>query len=960
MTLIFLIFDNTGRQRFVSIPTRTAIKMSKVEISRNCVCWSRCKTFSIHLKTFRQNINSPALDWIQTDGSGAYRYGYSTGDKGRHYHVQSATPDNTVSGKFGYKDPGTGKDLQTTYTAGRRGFRARGPHIARRMDLSQTRPPFSRPVDDGKYHPEYDNIFDPNEDRGYDFTYRTSNHIKEEHANRVGDVQGRYSYLDDIGIRHNVHYTAGSRTGFVVSNPVPDTFAQARGGPLYYVGKSGGSKVRGFSAFQKDLNGAYRFLASGPDHKRSEISDSFGNRKGIYTYLDDKGIQHTVEYIAGPKIGYKVINNKKGVNYNPIFPFFPDTPTVLPLFPLPSNPGSSGFSTTATPITTPDTFPSVTSGGSTGFSTPSSSGLTNDGFGGSRPSVGISPSGSLGGGNAGPSDFGSGSNEDFGNSNSGETGFGFGNAGNKGSGFGNGNSGSGESGEDSGGFGDGNEGSSFGSGGVGSGGFGGNKGNKGFGGGNGSGGFGGGSGSGGFGGNKGNKGFGGGSGSGGFGGNKGNKGFGGGSGSGGFGGDSGSGEFGGDSGSGGFGDGGGSGGFGGNSGSGGFDGGSGGFGSGSGGFGSGSGNAGSNKGNKGGNRNNKNKNDGNYGGNIKGGGKGNSFGVNSGSGGNNNFGGGSTNFGIGGGGNSFSSTKPKPINKKPPSNLFTPSENPFSAFGTSDKFGQSGGKFPSSTFSPSPTSSSSSSSFGSKNKNKIDSVSPTWSYDFDYFFSDPSTSNKDWSKPIKGGSQKPSSTPKPSGGDSFSGFSPSPFPEVNIEGSSSFGGGGLSTAESGTGLKPSPVGGTIHKNVTSIEIGQMPLSGSSLDTSSGDDKEEREGGGSGGGSGSGEEAFFTTGSKQDSSKQHHHHYKGHKGLSFPSRGTVKFKGIKTNDWHKITEEDGYISIPPGVAVRAHVQSLDIVPFHKKYLSPGEALHHHHHHHDHPHDHDGDKSDEKEI
>ena len=45
---------------------------------------------------------------------------------------------------YRYKDPGTGKDLQTTYTAGRRGFRARGPHIARRMDLSQTRPPFSR------------------------------------------------------------------------------------------------------------------------------------------------------------------------------------------------------------------------------------------------------------------------------------------------------------------------------------------------------------------------------------------------------------------------------------------------------------------------------------------------------------------------------------------------------------------------------------------------------------------------------------------------------------------------------------------------------------------------------------------------------------------------------------------------------------------------------------------------
>lgn len=43
-----------------------------------------------------------------------------------------------------YKDPATGRDLQTTYTAGKRGFRARGPHIARRMDLSQAKGPFSR------------------------------------------------------------------------------------------------------------------------------------------------------------------------------------------------------------------------------------------------------------------------------------------------------------------------------------------------------------------------------------------------------------------------------------------------------------------------------------------------------------------------------------------------------------------------------------------------------------------------------------------------------------------------------------------------------------------------------------------------------------------------------------------------------------------------------------------------
>lgn len=48
-----------------------------------------------------------------------------------------------------------------------------------------------RPNNDGKYIPELDNVFDPNEDRGYDFSYRTPTQVKEEHADRNGDVQGR-------------------------------------------------------------------------------------------------------------------------------------------------------------------------------------------------------------------------------------------------------------------------------------------------------------------------------------------------------------------------------------------------------------------------------------------------------------------------------------------------------------------------------------------------------------------------------------------------------------------------------------------------------------------------------------------------------------------------------------------------------------------------------------------------
>lgn len=36
--------------------------------------------------------------------------------------------------------------------------------------------------------------------------------------------------------------------------------------------------MRGFSAVQKNLNGAYRFAASGPDHKRTEVCALFYGR----------------------------------------------------------------------------------------------------------------------------------------------------------------------------------------------------------------------------------------------------------------------------------------------------------------------------------------------------------------------------------------------------------------------------------------------------------------------------------------------------------------------------------------------------------------------------------------------------------------------------------------------------------------------------------------------------------
>jgi len=91
--------------------------------------------------------------------------------------------------------------VQTSYSSGPRGFRARGPDIARQTDLSQIRLPYNPPVptDSSKYDPAYDRYYDPNEDPSYKFTVRTPTQSKSETADSRGHVEGVYSYLDDVG-----------------------------------------------------------------------------------------------------------------------------------------------------------------------------------------------------------------------------------------------------------------------------------------------------------------------------------------------------------------------------------------------------------------------------------------------------------------------------------------------------------------------------------------------------------------------------------------------------------------------------------------------------------------------------------------------------------------------------------------------------------------------------------------
>ncbi|KAL9908540.1 cuticular protein 73D [Glossina fuscipes fuscipes] len=241
------------------------------------------------------------IDYNTINDDGSYRFRHTNDDIGGFYHSASASPDNIVRGRYGSRNPATGQIEETVYTAGPRGFRANGPKIHRKTDLAQY-PIRSRGSPD-------DPLADPYDDPSYSFSFRTADHSRSEDSDSTGRVRGLYSYLDDVGERHSVRYAAGAGTGFEVSNAIPDN--PARVGytlPLY----KAHPKTRGKMTVQRGPDGAYKLIAAGPDHRRAESRASDGLVRGTYSFLDDKGVQRTVEYIAGAGIGYRVVQNRVG------------------------------------------------------------------------------------------------------------------------------------------------------------------------------------------------------------------------------------------------------------------------------------------------------------------------------------------------------------------------------------------------------------------------------------------------------------------------------------------------------------------------------------------------------------------------------------------------------------------------------------------------------------------------
>lgn len=160
-------------------------------------------------------------------------------------------------------------------------------------------------------------------------------------------MAGAYSYIDDAGDIHNVQFEAGSQTGFHVKSAYPDSNHNYN--DLYFRG-DGKVPLRGRTSVLRGLDGSYRFTTHSQDQRRSEVKDAAGNTRGSYTYIDKDGAQRTVQYIAGPNIGYKIVNEGALPNLDPLFPYVQQNYIPSSLKGNGRKPGFGGGGSTTSPL----------------------------------------------------------------------------------------------------------------------------------------------------------------------------------------------------------------------------------------------------------------------------------------------------------------------------------------------------------------------------------------------------------------------------------------------------------------------------------------------------------------------------------------------------------------------------------------------------------------------------------
>ena len=196
---------------------------------------------------------------------------------------------------------------------------------------------------------EQDQDYDENADASYAFGYSDDSKTRQEESDSKGNVRGTYSYVNAQGNEIVVKYSAGTKTGFVIENEAElaqsinkatadgasvaaaavkatsthtSSVSSASAAPAAPAAPAYSSNTKNTAAqssqqdldYEENSDASYSFGYSDVSGTRKEESDSQGNVRGSYSYINAEGNEIVVKYIAGPEIGFVVENEEELTN----------------------------------------------------------------------------------------------------------------------------------------------------------------------------------------------------------------------------------------------------------------------------------------------------------------------------------------------------------------------------------------------------------------------------------------------------------------------------------------------------------------------------------------------------------------------------------------------------------------------------------------------------------------------
>ncbi|ROT85486.1 Pupal cuticle protein 27 [Penaeus vannamei] len=253
-------------------------------------------------------IYSSPLDSAPRDASYSFSY-----DAGQSSRSESADPNLNVQGTFSF-DADDGVRRTVNYVAGSAtGFVAEGDHL-----------PIAPDTDFGSRIQSSSSGVVTTKSAATTYVAPAPSQPAASAAPAEvaqNNVKGRYSFIADDDVSREIQYIAGADTGYIAEGdslpqgpPVPgaetgiptgrilpvlseeEANALATVSPL----KSG----EGSDNADTQADASYRFSFDSDSYSRTEEADADGNIVGSYTYVDEDGEEHTVNFVAGRKTGF--------------------------------------------------------------------------------------------------------------------------------------------------------------------------------------------------------------------------------------------------------------------------------------------------------------------------------------------------------------------------------------------------------------------------------------------------------------------------------------------------------------------------------------------------------------------------------------------------------------------------------------------------------------------------------